>query len=205
MAKSVSTKPSAATKSASKGSTAKNGSQKKSNNTYRLLTWGGIALVAIGVIVGLALLVRSNVAVANAPGERYPAQGAQHIPVGQQHEAYNSDPPTSGPHYAEPIKAGFYDTPQADEYTVHNLEHGHIVISYDCSKLANCEAVKQQLRQLLAVYNNWKVVAAPRQNRDAAIGVAAWGWLDKMDTYDEARIRQFIDAWRDKGPEKTME
>jgi hypothetical protein len=35
--------------------------------------------------------------------------------------------------------------------------------------------------------------------------VAAWGWLDKMDTYDEARVRQFVEAWRDKGPEKTME
>ena len=139
------------------------------------------------------------------PGERFAIQGAEHIPVGQAHAAYNSDPPTSGPHYAEPIKAGFYDTPQADEYVVHNLEHGHIVISYDCSKLTDCEAVKQKLRNLVAGYNTWKIVAAPRQNRDTAIGVAAWGWLDKMDSYDEARIRAFVDAWRDKGPEKTME
>ncbi len=204
MAKSVSTQPSASTKSG-KGSSGKGGSQKKSNHTYRLLTWGGIALVAIGVIIGLVLLVRSNVALANAPGERIPIQGAEHIPVGQQHETYNSDPPTSGPHYAETIDAGFYDTPQADEYIVHNLEHGHIVISYDCSKLADCDTVKGQLRALGNRYNNWKVTIIPRENRDTAIGVAAWGWLDKMDAYDEMRIRQFIDAWRDKGPEKTME
>lgn len=205
MAKSVSTKPSATTKSSGKRSTAKTGSQKKSNNTYRLLMWGGIALVAIGVIVGLALLVRSNVAIANAPGERYPSQGQNHIAVGEQHVAYNSDPPTSGPHYAEPIPAGFYDTPQADEYVVHNLEHGHIVISYDCSKLTNCDAVKQQLRNLVASYDTWKIVAVPRVNRDTAIGVAAWGWLIKLDSYDEAQIRRFVDAWRNKGPEQTME
>ena len=72
---------------------------------------------------------------------------------------------------------------------------------------AYCSAtgIKRTVYELLAKYNNWKVVAAPRQNRDTAIGVAAWGWLEKMDAYDEARIRQFIDAWRDKGPEKTME
>jgi hypothetical protein len=186
--------------------TGKSGSKSRSDkNTYRILTWAGIALVAIGVIVGLALLVRSNVALADAPGERYSIQGADHIPVGQVHAAYNSDPPTSGPHYADSIKAGFYDTPQADEYVVHNLEHGHIVISYDCSKLTDCEGVKQKLRQLVASYKTWKIVAVPRQNKDTAIGVAAWGWLDKMDSYDEARIRKFVDTWRDKGPEKTME
>ena len=178
---------------------------KPKNNTYRLLTWAGIALVAIGVIVGLVLMVQSNVAVAGAPGERIPIQGADHIDVGTAHEAYNSDPPTSGPHYAEPIPAGFYNTAQLDEYTVHNLEHGHIVISYDCSKLADCANVEQQLRNLVASYNTWKVVAKPRANVDTAIGVAAWGWLDKMDAYDEARIRKFVDAWRDKGPERTME
>lgn len=204
MAKSSPTLPKTTT--APKSSNSKAGSQRKSNSsTYRLLTWGGIALVVIGVIVGLALLVQSNVAVANAPGERIPIQGADHIPVGQTHAAYNSDPPTSGPHYADTIDAGFYDTPQADEYLVHSLEHGHIVISFDCSKLADCETVKQQLRDLAARYNNWKVTIVPRENRDTAIGVAAWGWLEKMDTYDEARIRAFIDAWRDKGPEKTME
>jgi hypothetical protein len=200
---SASTKASA-TKSGAAKPAAKSG-QKKSKSTYRLLTWGGIALVALGVIVGLALLVQSNVAVANAPGERIPIQGADHIPLGQQVTNYNSDPPTSGPHYAETIPAGFYDTLQADEYVVHNLEHGHIVISYDCSKLGDCEATKQQLRSLGDSYRNWKVTIIPRENRDAAIGVAAWGWLDKMDAFDETRIRQFIDAWRDKGPEKTME
>jgi hypothetical protein len=207
MAKSASStsKSAGTTKSSSGKPAAKSPNTRKSNSTYRLLTWGGIALVAIGVLVGLTLLVRSNVALANAPGERIPIQGADHIPDGQQVSNYNSDPPTSGPHYASPIPAGFYDAPQEDEYVVHNLEHGHIVISYDCSKLSDCEAVKSQLRDLSNSYRNWKVTIIPRENRDAAIGVAAWGWLDKLDAYDESRIRQFIDAWRDKGPEKTME
>jgi len=88
---------------------------------------------------------------------------------------------------------------------VHNLEHGHIVISYDCSKLPDCEDTKYQLRRLLNAYNGWKVTVVPRTNVDAAIALTAWGWIDKLDSYDEARIRRFIDAWRNRGPEATME
>ena len=93
----------------------------------------------------------------------------------------------------------------ADEQVVHNLEHGHVVISYDCRKLADCAGTQAQLRQLLARYRNWKITAVPRQNADAAIALTAWGWLEKLDSYDEARITAFINAWRDRGPERTAE
>jgi hypothetical protein len=171
----------------------------------RALPWIIGAAVALAVITGLVLLVQSNTAMASAPGERIPTLSRDHIQPGQAHEPYNSDPPTSGPHYPEPIPAGFYDTPQPDEAVIHNLEHGHIWIAYDCSKLTNCDAVKAQLRALVQSYNQWKIVVTPRQNKDAAIAVAAWGWLEKMNTYDEPAIRKFVDAWRDKGPEQTME
>ena len=186
-------------------SLAKRSSNSQNKKLYRNLTWLGGALVAIGIIVGLVLLVQSNVALAGAPGDRIPIQGADHIARDQAHAAYNSDPPTSGPHYVDTLDAGFYETPQLDELLVHNLEHGHIVVSYDCSRLTDCDATKQQLRSIFNAYNGWKVTVVPRQNKDAAVALAAWGWLDKMDSFDEARIRKFIDAWRDKGPERTME
>jgi hypothetical protein len=93
----------------------------------------------------------------------------------------------------------------ADGYLVHNLEHGHVVISYDCSKLADCVSAKAQIRGLLQRYNNGKLVAVPRNNADAAIALTAWGWLEKLDGYDEPRMTAFINAWRDRGPEKTAE
>ncbi len=171
----------------------------------RALPWIGGGLIAVAIIVGLALLVQSNTAQASAPGERIPVLGRNHIQPGQSHTPYNSDPPTSGDHYPEPIPAGYYDTPQADEYLVHNLEHGHVWIAFDCSKLTNCDDVKNKLRALVQDYNQWKIVATPRQNKDAPIAVAAWGWLLKLNSYDEGAIKRFIDAWRDKGPEQTME
>jgi hypothetical protein len=57
----------------------------------------------------------------------------------------------------------------------------------------------------VASYQQWKIVVTPRQNKDAAIAVAAWGWLEKLNSYDEPAIRKFVDAWRNKGPEQTME
>ena len=45
---------------------------------------------------------------------------------------YATNPPTSGPHY--PIWAAFkwYDAPVPRGFTVHSMEHGAVVISYNC-------------------------------------------------------------------------
>jgi len=161
---------------------------------------GGV-LVVILVAAGVWLATRSTTPV--TPGQRVPIQGQQHIAPGQTHPAYNSDPPTSGWHFDTPLPAGFYEEPAPDEQVIHNLEHGHVVISYDCSKLADCAGTQAQIRQLVERYRNWKVTAVPRQNADTAIALTAWGWIDKLDGFDEARITAFIDAWRDRGPEDT--
>ena len=139
------------------------------------------------------------------PGVAVPIQGRDHVQPGQSHPPYNSDPPTSGWHYDHAIPAGFYEEPQADEALVHNLEHGHIVIAYDCTKLPDCEATKAKLKELVGRYNTWKITVVPRENKDAPLALTAWGRIAKLDDYDEARITAFIDAYRDKGPEKTPE
>jgi hypothetical protein len=175
------------------------------------LMWVGGGVVVLAVVVGLVVLSRGSGANLNAsansdaPGVAMPIQGQEHIPVGQSHPAYNSDPPTSGWHYDEPLPTGFYEDPAPDEQLVHNLEHGHVVISYDCRKLDDCGAVKGQLRGIFERYDRWKVTVVPRENADAAIALTAWGRIDKLDSYDEGRITAFIDAWRDRGPEQTME
>jgi hypothetical protein len=167
-------------------------------------TWLGGGLLALILVAGGIWLATRATSQA-APGQRFPIQGQQHIAAGQSHPAYNSDPPTSGWHYDTPLDAGFHETPAADEHVVHNLEHGHVVISYDCSKLTDCQGTKERLQELIRRYRNWKITAVPRQNADAALALTAWGWLDKLDSYDEARMTAFIDAWRDRGPEHTEE
>ncbi len=65
-------------------------------------------------------------------------QGRNHVPIGTVEE-YNSNPPTSGPHYAEWEKPGIYDRVIEDGKLIHSLEHGYIIISYNCNvaKISN--------------------------------------------------------------------
>jgi hypothetical protein len=165
--------------------------------------------IAVGVIVAVLLvgvivwsIQKTNQPV---PGQAMPIQGQEHIALGQSHPPYNSDPPTSGWHYDQPADAGFYETSLPDEQIVHNLEHGHVIISYDCTKLVDCETVKADLRRVVERFQRWKVVAVARENADTAIALTAWGRIDKLDTYDEDRIVAFVRHWRDRGPERTPE
>jgi hypothetical protein len=185
---------------ASHGAQARRSSQPKP-----IWPWIAAAAAAVVLVAALGLFLANRGTSNPAPGEHFPAQSRDHIAVGAAHPAYNSDPPTGGWHYDTPWNPGFYEQPVADEYLVHNLEHGYVVISYDCSKLADCDGAKAQVRQLMQRYNNWKLVAVPRKNADAAIALTAWGWLEKLDGYDDAKMTAFINAWRDHGPEKTAE
>jgi len=166
--------------------------------------WIGAGVLGVLLLIGV---VAWSIQKSNQPalGEAVPIQGQQHIVPGQSHPSYNSDPPTSGWHYDEPARAGFYDTSLADEQLVHNLEHGHVIISYDCGKLADCEDVKAELRDLVGRFQRWKIVAVARENADAAIALTAWGRVDKLDNYDEGRVVAFVKRWRNRGPENTPE
>ena len=65
------------------------------------------------------------------PIEKHPNQGQEHIREGATFD-YNSNPPTSGPHYEVPADTSFYppESRIEPERLVHNHEHGQIVIWY---------------------------------------------------------------------------
>ena len=65
--------------------------------------------------------------------ETFPDQGRNHVSDGITEE-YNSNPPTSGPHYAQWEKPGIYDRVLEDGKLIHSLEHGYIIISYNCDR-----------------------------------------------------------------------
>jgi len=195
-----------------------------------LQQWGPVALVGAIVVIALGLGLRglssqtangqTSVAAdalpqpASSQGPAGPTsgpvrvadQGRSHIPVGSAHPPYDSNPPTSGWHYDTPTTAGVYDQPIADETVVHNLEHGYVIISYNCSLLQGitCDDLKTRLHQLFSIKRAWKIIVEPRPSLDTGIALTAWDVIDKFNTYDEARINSFIDQFRDQGPEKTQ-
>lgn len=170
--------------------------------TTRLLTFGAIALLVVAAIALAAgpLYSLLGAGSAQAQGTQFPNQGQEHINRGQTHAAYNSNPPTSGPHYLDPAPWGVHEQPLPDEQLVHNLEHGGIVIHYNCPD--GCTELVGQLRDLASGYRS-KVLLAPRPDPGVKcrITLTAWTWLDCFDAFDAERINAFIRAHKDRGPE----
>lgn len=91
--------------------------------------------IYIAVVVGLVTVVVLAwlfiESIKPLPGTKTEDLGREHVAVGTNVE-YNSNPPTSGPHYEEWTKPGAYDEVQDDRNMVHSLEHGYVIISYNC-------------------------------------------------------------------------
>ena len=169
----------------------------------RSLIVGGIA-AAVVVVAAVAILLinqsqQPDVDV-NAVADTtvtYPNQGQEHIVEGAPHVDYNSNPPTSGPHYATPIRAGVYQQEVPDELLVHNLEHGHIWLSY---QNADDSATIDQLSAIQAQFPQW-VVVTYRPENDTPVAVAAWTRLLTLDQADPDEILAFIVRYRNRAPE----
>ena len=166
----------------------------------RALWWMIPAAVVLVAAVGVLVWYVSR------PGERVPSQGRDHIPVGTSPQVdYNTDPPTSGPHYDPSARPGIYDEPMPDGYLVHSLEHGYVIISHNTEGLpdSDAEEMVSQLEEIARSEDLWKLIVIPRPGMESRIALTAWQRIDTMDAVDERRIRRFISAWRDRGPEDT--
>jgi len=129
-------------------------------------------------------------------GQAFENQGQTHIQPGASHPAYNSNPPTSGWHWVQPANWGIYEKPLVDEQAVHNLEHGGIWISYKDID----DQTKADLANI-AKANSGSVIISPRGGNDAKIILASWTRLEKLDSYDETKVLEFIRNNKNKSPE----
>lgn len=164
-----------------------------------------LVLVAIGVIVLMAVAA-IPLWFLSRPGQRVESQGRAHIPVGTSHTiAYNTDPPTSGPHYDPSADPGIYDEPIPDGYLIHSLEHGYVIISHNLEDLPDDEAsrIVRELAMIADSERMWKLIVVPRPGMDSRFALTAWQRIDTFNQLNERRIRRFIRAWRDRGPEHT--
>jgi len=175
----------------------------------RVLIIGGWVTAGVLFVLMIVYLVWQEAQPEVRPGQTIPLLSAAHIPEGTPHDPYNSEPPTSGPHYATPVEAGFYDQAPVDEYLVHNMEHGHIIIWYNCTGLseAECTTLKNQIRDTMsragvsAVTGTLKLVAVPRPSLTTQIALTSWGHLQLLEAFDSNAILEFIRAYRDEAPE----
>ena len=181
------------------------------------------------------------------PGTQVTQLGRTHVSL-ETKVQYNSNPPTSGDHYADWIKTGIYSDALDDRRLVHSLEHGYIIVSYNCMKLNSkfkvqnlkligtafahddslesspsagsgsseelkgnvwegpeCKDLVKKLSDTATEVRMWKIIVIPRPILDTPIALTAWGRIETLKSFDKERIMRFITAFRDRGPEKTME
>ncbi len=220
------------------------------------LKWiiGAVGVVVFGVVVIFVINESGNALQPKKVTQKDQAKTLKDL--GRDHIAdisgitYNSNPPTSGSHFALWTKRGVYSQILSDGYLLHALEHGYIVMSYNCGQKTKAvsaltykkgdpltelkankngvmtpfspeEAPKKEgdlpkefssqgCKDLVAKLSGFlkeyqRIVIVPRVNLDTTVALTAWTKIDKMDTFDEERIRAFIAAYHNKGPEQTME
>ena len=161
------------------------------------VVWIAAALVLLAAVGYGISRYRRNYS-QNRPGVLVPDQGRQHVALDAPF-LYNSNPPTSGPHVAIPAEWGVYPVEVHDQILIHNLEHGGILIAYrpgiNSEVIAKLEGIAKEFGR--------KVIMAPRASNDADIALAAWTRLDKfpVSEFTKERVKAFIRAWRNKGPE----
>lgn len=174
---------------------------RKQNRTP--LIAGGIA---VAVILGLAIVFSLNRSVGSATGERIPDQGASlhmNSPDDPLPVPYNSNPPTSGYHWGGGIAPwGVQTRPLSDTISLHNLEHGGVIIHYrEGLEQATIDQLAALTRELQA--RNPCIILEPRpaDRIDNPIVVSAWNYLLRLDTYDAETIRSFFRSRVGRGPE----
>ncbi|MEE8121022.1 MAG: DUF3105 domain-containing protein [Anaerolineales bacterium] len=170
------------------------------------IIWGGIVAVVLvlgGILIWRAIRPAAGVAIPIMPSSR-------HVLVGEDPGPFNSNPPTSGPHYDSPLTAGFYDQATAAEigpyptgYLVHNLEHGYIVFWYNCEILdeVGCTELKGQLQEVMSDARNIKVVAFPWDSIDFPVVATSWGRMQEFESFDTNLALRFVSSNRNRAPE----
>ena len=140
---------------------------------------------------------------------------------------YMHDPPTSGCHYSmgggtsslsAPVQPGVYNQDVPKEYWVHNLEHGYVVVLYNCPN--GCSAQFDQLHswykalpadpqlssqcpQQFGVSAPYpKVLVLPETTMPVKFAVVSWDWYDGMPAgLDINEVQRFYDNHKDQAPE----
>lgn len=175
-----------------------------------------IFFTAIASFFALALIVSliipsfpfqnrgADTPVSQGPGLRLTDLGNEHIYPGESHPSYNSIPPTSGWHYEKQMAPwGTHEVQIADEVYLHNLEYGGVAIQY----ATDDEELIAQLENFAELQPGFPscFIVAPYSPMAASIALTAWGVIEYFETFDLQGIQEFVDAYRNKGPEQITD
>jgi len=138
------------------------------------------------------------------------ANAGDDVPEGSDPGPFNSDPPTSGPHYAQEYESGFYEESDREVqnefpegFLLHNLEHGYTIFWYNCDLLdeSSCSNLKSSIKGVMNDLNNFKVIGFPRSSIQSPLVMTSWGRMLSFETLNADLARDFINRNRNRAPE----
>jgi hypothetical protein len=133
-----------------------------------------------------------------------PLEPAIHVPEGSD-ITYQANPPASGPHYFPTAEWDVYAQPVPRGNWVHNLEHGGIVLSYNCpdgcaDDVASFVALRAERKP--DRFGLVRVIVTPDPLMPRRLAALAWGWRWLSESaVDAPTVRCFIAARYDRAPE----
>ncbi len=130
--------------------------------------------------------------------EEFESEGRTHT---EGPYTYKHNPPHSGDHDAVAQEWGLYDETLPDAKTVHNLEHGHLVITHKGLSAKEEDTLLDQAR-----INRFHLLVMPRpKNPKDGVYYTAWTAQIHCEKPSAAALQFMIEEWRDQGPELFTE
>ena len=126
--------------------------------------------------------------------EVFPPTEAQHIDTPID---YADTPPTNGSHNPCWAKWGVHTTPVLDDRWVHNLEHGGVVLLYNCPD--GCAADVTKLEQFVGSHR--RTLLTPYSMMPTQFAIVAWNHRLLTNCVDDVAFAAFYDANFDHGSE----
>lgn len=152
-------------------------------------------------------------ATCGARTRRFATLDSPHVDPSSGPIAWNSNPPSSGPHSGVWARFGAFSAPVPRANYVHNLEHGGVVIAYRCADdrcplAARVRAVFDALPGDPACVAPGapvrpRAVLTPDPLLESEVAAAAWGAVYQADCVDGPSLAAFYASRVGMGPEDT--
>jgi hypothetical protein len=133
-----------------------------------------------------------------------PDEGGAHVALCAA-VSFMSKPPASGAHYPSWPVFRTYAAPVPWGFVVHGMEHGAVVLAYNCpggcaQEVAAATAVIAKV-PVKPGCGRAPVIMMPDPTLDTRWAAAAWGHTLRATCFDSERFAAFIAERSDKGPE----
>lgn len=173
----------------------------------RLVAAGGLALLGSSCGPDVEVVPSEPQGECNVVERTYKNGSRDHVEPCSSVD-YEMMPPVFGDHYPTWAAFGTYDYPVPSGYLVHSLEHGAVVVFYDCPEECPDEVAEVQAAidawpadPLCPLDINHRVILVPRPALGARWAASAWGFSIKADCFDAELFADFYDRHVGNAPE----